>query len=177
MATSNIGWELENRGGQARTFYVSLAAHQNAKIAGTDRVDFDESTSQPIVVFDVPAKTKVVRPFTVVEGLSRSTKIDGLTGKMVRELLVKTTIPQGELAILAQAELRIRALEAEHAKAVEADKAASTVQRDLERLREHVKALGGGDKGAGAGSAAAPLVKRVIEPEDRLETARRRGAL
>jgi hypothetical protein len=49
------------------------------------------------------------------------------------------------------------------------------VQEDLERLREHMKALGGGEKGAGAGAgtAAAPLVKRVIEAEDRLEASRK----
>jgi hypothetical protein len=100
-----------------------------------------------------------------------------MTSKLVQELLKKTTIPAAELAILGQAEPRIRALEAEHAKATEADKVAATVQEDLERLREHMKALGGGGEkgggGAGAGTAAAPLVKRVIEAEDRLEASRK----
>jgi hypothetical protein len=175
LATSNLTWELENRGGSARTFYVGLGADRNAKVTGTDRVDFDEVTSKPIVVFDAPAKSKALRKLTVVEGLSRSTPIDGITGKLVRELLQKTTIPAAELALLGQAEPRIRALEAEHAKKAEADKVASTVQKDLERLREHMKALGGGEKGAGAGggTAAAPLVKRLLEAEDRLEVSRK----
>ena len=173
LATTSNTWELENRGGNARTFYVGLAADKNARVTGTDRVDFDEVTSRPIVVFDAPGKSKAVRAFVVTEGLSRSTTIDGLTGKMVRDLLVKTAIPAAELAVLAQAEPRIRALEAEHAKAAEADKTAATVQKDLERLREHMKALGGGDKGAGGGAAAAPLVKRVLEAEDRLDASRK----
>ena len=38
-----------------------------------------------------------------------------------------------------------------------------------------MKALGGGEKGAGAGggTAAAPLVKRVLEAEDLLQSARK----
>ncbi len=175
FATSNVGWELENRGGAPRTFYVVLSADRNAKVTGTDRVDFIEATSQPVVVFDAPAKSKALRKFTVVEGLSRSTPIDGLTGKLVHDLLAKNTIQGSDLATLTQAEPRIRALEAEHAKAAEADKVTNTAQKDLERLREHMKALGGGEKGAGAGAgtAAAPLVKRVIEAEDRLEASRK----
>jgi hypothetical protein len=175
LATSKNTWELENRGGAARTFYVALAAEKNAAVNGTDRVDFDEATSRPIVVFDAPAKSKALRSFVVTEGLSRATGIDALTGKHVRELLEKKTIAAPELAILAAAEPRIRALEAEHAKAAAADKVATQAQQDLERLREHMKALGGGEKGAGAGggTAAAPLVKRVLEAEDLLQSARK----
>ncbi len=175
LATTKYGWELENRGGAARTFYVTLSAEKNATVTGTDRVDFDEATSHPIVVFDAPAKSKALRNFVVTEGLSRANTIDMLSSKQVHDLLAKTTIPAAELAILSQAEPRIRALEAEHAKAKEADKVAATAQGDLERLREHMKALGGGEKGAGAGggTAAAPLVKRVLEAEDLLQSARK----
>ncbi len=175
LATSKLGWELENRGGAARTFYVGLAADRNATVTGTDRVDFDEATSRPVVVFDAPPKSKTLRSFVVVEGLSRSTSIDGLTGKLVRDLLQKTTLPPAEVNVLRDAESRIRALEAEHAKATAADKVAATVETDLARLREDLKALGGGEKGAGAGggTAAAPLVKRLIDAEDRLDASRK----
>ncbi len=178
LATTKQSWELENRGGSARTIYVALAVDKNATVTGTDRVDFDEVTSRPFVVFEAPAKSKSLRPFVVTEGLERSTGLDGLTGKIVRDLLAKTTIPATELAILAQAEPRIRALEAEHARMADADKTAATVEGDLERLREHLKALGGGEKGGGAGNgtAAAPLVKRILEAEDRLEASRKSKA-
>ncbi len=175
FATTVQSWELENRGTTPRTFYVGLKADKNAKVTGTDRVDFDEVTSLPIVVFDAAPKSKNVRTFTVTEGLSRSFTVDGLTAKVVRDLLQKTTIPAAELAILAQAEPRIRALEAEITKGREADKVTATAQQDLERLREHLKALGGGEKGGGAGAstAAAPIVKRVVDAEDKLQVARK----
>lgn len=175
LATTTSTWELENRGTTARTVYVGLSADKNATVTGTDRVDFDEATSKPVVIFDAPPKSKKERTFVVTEGLSRATGIDSLTAKHVKELLAKTTIPAAELAVLTQAEPRIRALEAEHAKVTEADKITTTVEKDLERLREHLKALGGGEKGAGAGggTTAAPLVKRVLDAEDRLATARK----
>jgi len=175
LATTKRTWELENRGAAARTFYVTLTADKNAKVTGTDRVDFDEVTARPVVVFDAAPKSKVSRPFVVVEGLSRATRLDALTGKLVRELLAKGSIPAAERETLAAAEPKIRALEAEHARVAEAERASSTAQEDLERLREHLKALGGGDKGAGAGagSAAAPLVKRILDAEDRLDAARK----
>jgi hypothetical protein len=47
------------------------------------------------------------------------------------------------------------------------------VELDLTRRRKHMVALGGGEKRPGGGVAAAPLVKRVLEAEDRLETLRR----
>ena len=175
LATTKRTWELENRGTSARTFYVTLSADKNAKVTGADRVDFDEVTSRPVVVFDAPPKSKANRPFVVVEGLSRATRVDALTGKIVRDLLAKATIPAPELAILGAAEARIRALEAEHARVTEADRVTESVKEDLERLREHLKALGGGEKGGGAGggTAATPLVKRILDAEDRLETARK----
>jgi len=175
LATTTLSWELENRGGAARTLYVGLSADRNAKVIGTDRVDFDEASGKPVVVFDAPPKSKAMRQFVVTEGLSRSTKLDGLTSKLAKELLAKTTIPAGELAILAQAEPKIRALETEHTKVSDADKTTAAAEQDLERLREHLKALGGGEKGAGAGAgtSAAPLVKRILDAEDRLAAAKK----
>ena len=41
----------------------------------------------------------------------------------------------------------------------------------MDRFREHLKALGG-DKGGG-GSAAAPLVKRLLDAEDKLAAAKK----
>ncbi len=173
LRTTDKTWELENRGGATRTFNVILAADRNAKVTGVDRVDFDEATSQPVIVFNVKPKEKVSRSFTVVEGLSRAMSLDGLTEKTVRALVQKTTIPASELAVLEQALPRVRALEAERSEVAAADHAAAVAQEDLERLREDLKALGGGSATAGAGGAAAPLVKRVVEAEDRVGAARK----
>lgn len=171
LATTTNTWELENRGAGKRTFYVGLAADRNASVTGTDRVDFDETASRPVVVFDAPPRSKAPRTFTVVEGLSRSFPLDGITAKVVRDLLQKTTVPAAELAILAQAEPAVRALEGELVKAREAERVGTQVQQDLDRFREHLKALG--EKSGGPGVAASALVKRVLDLEDKLEASRK----
>lgn len=170
FATTDLTWELENRSASARTFVVELDANANGKIVGTDRVDVDEATSHPLALFDVPPRAKKARSFTVTEGLSRSYDVDALTPKLVTDLLAKTSIAQADLAVLAQADPLLRALAAEHTKVEAAQKETARVEADLARFREHLKALGGGDKG---GSAAAPIVKRVLDAEDRLEGARK----
>ena len=176
LLTERLDWELENRSGQKRTFYVKLTAEENATIKGADRLDFDDTAKRPLVIFELLPRTKVDRPFVVTAGLSRSSSIDNLTSKGVRDLLAKTTISSTDLGILTQAAPRITALEAEHARSKEADTATSVAETELERLREDMKALGGGDAtkgGGGGGVAAAPLVKRVLDAEDRLELARK----
>ena len=59
-----------------------------AKVTGADRLDFDEGAGGPIVVFDAKPKQKATRTLTIVEGLSRSLRLDGLTEKVVRALLL-----------------------------------------------------------------------------------------
>jgi len=126
------------------------------------------------VVFDAAPRSKVTRRFVVVEALSHGVALDSLTAKLARDLAAKTSIPGSELATLAQAEPRIRAFELERARVSAAAKATADAQADLTRLHEHLKALGGGDgKGGTAGNAAAPLVKRVLEAEDRLAASRK----
>jgi hypothetical protein len=172
LRTTEETWELENRAASARTLYVALAADKNAKVTGVDRMDFDEAKSQPVVVFDVKAKDKTSRTFTVVEGLSRGLSLDGVTEKVVRSLTQKATIPAAETAVLQQALGRVQALEAARAQITDAERAVHDAQADLERLREDLKALGGGSATSG-GTVAAPLVKRVLEAEDRLVSAQK----
>jgi hypothetical protein len=173
LRTTENTWELENRSGGARSFYVGVAVDRNAKITNADRLDFDEATSQPVVVFDVKSKEKVSRTFTTVEGLSKNLSMDHMTEKNVRALLAKTTIPAPELTILQQAIPRVRALENAHAAVAAADVTARVAEEALARLREDLKALGGGTAATGGGAAAAPLVKRVVDAEDRVEGARK----
>jgi len=172
LRTTDATWEVENRGGSTRTFYVALSADRNATVTGADRLDFDEATSRPVVVFDVKAKQKTSRTFSVVEGLSRNHDADSLTEKAVRALLDKTTIPGAELGVLLRALPRVQALEAGRVAVSAAEHAATVAQEDLERLREDLKALGGSTAG-GTGVVAAPLVKRVVEAEDRVDAARK----
>jgi hypothetical protein len=174
LRTTEYGWDVENRSGASRTFYVALGINKNAKVTGADKLDFDEATSRAMVVLDTKAKSKATRNFTVVEGLSRSTFLDGITEKLARSVLTRTTIPAVDLGVLQQALPKIQALELALAQVNGADKAIATADQDLERLREDLKALGGaGNAAAGGGAAAAPLVKRVVDAEDRVAAARK----
>jgi hypothetical protein len=172
LRTSTKTWEVENRGSGARSFYVVLDAERNAKVTGADRVDFDEAGEKPVVVLDVKAKEKKARTLTVIEGLSRTITIDHLTERGVRALLAKSTIPSAELAALQQALPEIRALEAAHAAVDGQAHTTKVAEAALERLRLDLKALGGGSGAGGAGTPA-PLVKRLVDAEDRVEAAQR----
>jgi len=171
LRTTEETWQLENRGTGGRTFYVMVSADANAKVTGVDRVDFDETSARPVVVFNVKPKEKGQRKFTVVEGLSRAFSAENLTEKTIRTLADKSTLPPSEVAVLLQALPFVRALEAGHREVTAADHATEVAQQDLERLREDLKALGGGS--AAGGTAAAPLVKRVVDAEDRVGSARK----
>jgi hypothetical protein len=173
LRTTDYAWDLENRSGASRTFYVSLSANKNAKVTGADRLDFDEATARPMIVLDTKAKQKTTKSFTVVEGLSRGTSLDGITEKVARGLMTKTTIPAADLTVLQQALPKIQALELALVQVNGADKAIATAAEDLDRLREDLKALGGGGDHPTAGAAAAPLVKRVVDAEDRVAAARK----
>lgn len=173
LRKSQLVYELENRGGSPRALYVGLRMDRNASIKGTDGVDFDEESGRPVVVFKQPAKQKSARSFEVTEGLSRARGLDVLTEKHLREIAQHASLPAGELAVANDAAAKMKEAEAV-GKALDAvKKESSSIEADVERLREHLKALGG-DKGG----AAAPLVKRLLDAEDKLAAAgKRREAL
>lgn len=172
LRKSQIAYELENRGGAPRALYVGLRVDRNASIKGADGVDLDEEGGSPVVIFKQPAKQKVIRSFEVTEGLSRSTRVDALTESHLREVAQHASLPAGERAIAAEAAGKLKEAEAA-TKAVEVVKREITsIDTDVQRFREHLKALGG-DKGGGGG-AAAPLVKRLLEGEDKLAAAHKR---
>lgn len=174
IRTSELGWEVENRSGQPRTFYVALGASMNAKVTGADRVDFDEQNQRAIAVFVVPPKTKAMRTFTIVEGLGKSVNTVGLSEKSTKLLLAKSTIAAADLAVLKDALDKIRAMEAEVKNVVAIDKIVSTTNTDLERLRDDLKALGSNGNAANAGGVVAtPLVKRLVDAEDRYTNAQK----
>lgn len=172
LRVAKRSWELENRGTTPRAFYVGLDVQKNSSIKGADALDFDEDRGRPVVIFRQAAKQKAVRAFEVTEGLSRAFRADSLTEKELKEITAHGGLPAAELAVANEALPKVRELEAA-GRAVEAvGKEISGIEADLERIREHMRALGG-DKG-GAGPAAAPLVKRLLDAEDRLAAAAKR---
>jgi hypothetical protein len=174
IRTSELAWEVENRSGQPRTFYVALGASQNAKITGADRVDFDEVNHRAIAVFVVPPKTKAMRNFTIAEGLSQGIDTVFLTEKSVKATLAKSTIAAADLAVLKDSLDKVRAVENAAKTLREIEQIVSTTNTDLERFREDLKALGGNGSAPNAGGVVAtPLVKRLIDAEDRYANAQK----
>jgi hypothetical protein len=172
LRTSKITYELENRAATARAFYVGLLMDRNAVITGTDGVDFDEANAHPVAVFRLKAKDKPSRTFDVTEGLSRVTAFEAITEKQLREIAAHASLPAAELAIATEAAARMKEAAAAEKSVEGVQKEIQAINTDVERFREHLKALGG-DKG-GTGVAAAPLVKRLLDAEDSLAAANKR---
>jgi hypothetical protein len=172
LRNSRITYELENRSTSARPFYVGIPLERNATLAGADGVDFDEAQAQPIAVFQMPPKQKQVRTVESSEGLSHHTPYMSLTQKQLDRISQQGALPSAELAIAREVRPLVKEAEAAQQASNLAETEIGAVQTEVERFREHLKALGG-DKG-GAGSAAAPLVKRLLEAEDRLAAATKR---
>ncbi|HEU4535149.1 MAG TPA: DUF4139 domain-containing protein, partial [Polyangiaceae bacterium] len=170
LRETRVAYELENRAGRPRTVYAAQRLNQNASLKGADRVDFDAGASLPVAVFVVP-RGKSQRAIVAVEGLSRKTPLDKLTADRLAQLAAAPSLQANERAAAGEAAARQRELE-QARKAAEADRAEiAELEEDLDRLREHLKALGG-EKGAGAG--ANPFVQRILAAEDRLAAARKR---
>ncbi len=176
LRTTDAAWEVQNRGGETRAFYVELAADRNSRVTGADRLDVDAASGSPVAVFDVRAKERAPRTLRIVEGLSRAYGVDTLSESIVRRLLQAPTIEPAELVVLQKALPRVQALEAGLSAVDAADRATDVAQQDLERLREDLKALGGSTAG-GTGTVAAPLVKRVVDAEDQVGQARKNKEL
>ena len=106
-----------------------------------------------------------------VEGIERSTAFVSLTAARLTEIASSPTLQPADRAAANEAAARLR--EAEDAsKAVAKAKAdAAVVEKDVERLRESMKALAGG---AAGGGGANPFAARVLAGEDKLEALRKK---
>ena len=159
-------YRVENRAGQARTLYVQLGLSQNAQVQGADRLDYDTDRASPIAIFEVPPQSRTERPVSTVEGLVTRTAWRSLAAARLQQLSTQNTIPAAERGILGEAAARQRELE-DAAKELERSRVEiKKTEKDLERLREHLKALGGAKDTSGP--EGSPLVRRILEAEDRL---------
>jgi hypothetical protein len=170
VKTTVSSFKLENRSGAARAVYLPLAIDEAAKITGTDRLDTDPATRAPIAVFDAPARTAKERRVTSVEDLIDSTAVDALTFRMLDDLATKSDVDPTQKAALAEAALRQKELEATRDSIAKAKADLAETEKDLGRLREHLKAIG--DKGPAA--ANNPLLTRILAGEDNLIALRKR---
>ena len=161
--------ELENRSNAPRTLWVSATIAKNGKITGADGVITDATVTTPHVVLDVPRKSKQTRTITFVEGLARTWSPSLVNHAQVSLLAAKPGLTGTEQAALREASELLAEEDAAKARAATAQTDMSVAVADLERLRELLRATG--DKAQGT---AQPLVRRVLEAEDRRAAADKR---
>ena len=166
LRTTETDYAIENRSARARAVYLALALASNAKVTGTDATDYDATSSTPVAVFRVAARKKDERHTTSVEGLTRRTPLAALGSERLTALAASADLAPADKSIALEAAQRMKELEETRKNAAQAKDEMASLDKDLARLREDLKALGGGDR-AGANSPAAPLVQRVLAAEDR----------
>lgn len=167
LRTTRRSVELENRGASERAVWLALRVADNSKVTGADRVVADASVASPHAVLAAAPRAKTPRTLTIVEGLSRTTASSALDERLLRDLAGKAGLSAAEQSALAEGAVAL----AEESKVGEqrarVTRSRQQAEAELERLREHLRAIG--DR---SGSAA-PLVKKVLEVEARLDEATR----
>lgn len=158
-------YRLENRSGQARTLYLSLDVGANARVQGADRLDFNTESNKAIAVFELAAGSRLERAMSMLAGRQNAHRLAVLSATRLGELAQTQSLPAAERAVLSEATLRQRELEAAK---VEIDKSEADIkktEKEIERLREHLKAMG---HETAAGAVQNPVLKRILDAEDRL---------
>jgi hypothetical protein len=170
LRTSDFTYAIENRSGRPRSVMLAMSLDHNATLTGPDSVDFDTATSRPLAVFALEPRKSVERKAHAVEGLVRTTAFASLTAARLTEIAASASLEAPDRAAATAAAARLGEAE-EDAKAATQTKAdIAEVEKDLQRLRDHMKALSG-EHPAGA---ANPFAARVLAAEDRLTALRKK---
>jgi hypothetical protein len=163
-------YETVNRSRSMRTLYLVIDIVDNSKIEGADDLDYDKASAKPLVIFKSDPGKKQPRNLKIQEGLQRSTHIDSLTAQRLEEL-AGDKLPPADRAILKEAAARLHEAETKTLDREDTQASLDELNKDLERLREHLSALG--DK-SGQGANANPIVKRILDAEDKLAVLRQK---
>jgi hypothetical protein len=161
-------FKIENRSGKPRSVHWVLGLVTNAKVDGPDEVTFDTSREKPVAVFELPPRKEIEREVRTEQGLSRSRPLRNIDVPLLDRLASETTLLPEQRKIVGDAAKRRAAVEETRKKKTRNEKITAEVEADLERLREHLKALG---KETG-GVATNPFVRRILAAEDRLTVLR-----
>jgi hypothetical protein len=170
LQTSDTTYSFENRSGRPRAVYLALHLDRNAKVTGADAVDFDASTSTPAAVVHVGAKAKIEREIVSVEGLTRRVPVANLTAEELATIVSSTELAAGDKTLAVEALAGQKELETTRQAKKHADDDLAAIEKELARLREDTKALGG-ERGA---APPVEFVKRLLAAEDRHAVARKR---
>ena len=170
LRTTAVTYVVTNRSGHPRSVVLRTSLQNNATLDGVDEVDFDTESNRPLAVFRVDPRHEVERKTRAVEGLELSTSFQSLTAARLTEIASAPTLQPSDRAAANEAAARLREAE-DAAKAIaKAKEDEATVQKDVERLRDHMKALADGRAAAGAN----PFAARVLAGEDRLDALRKK---
>jgi hypothetical protein len=169
-ATSRI--HFENRSSHPRSVVLAMSLDRNAALTGPDAVDFDAADSRPLAVFVVGPRMTVKRQTHAVEGLVRTTALGSLTSARVSEIAAAASLEAADRGAVVEGAAKLRGAAEAAERATQTKNEIAEVEKDLERLREHMKALAGERAPAGAGTN--PFALRVLAAEDRLSGLRGR---
>jgi hypothetical protein len=172
LRTSDFTFAIENRSGTGRRVVLGMTIDKNASLSGADTVDFDVATSRPLAVFALDPRKRVERTLHSVEGLERKTPLGALTAARLAEFVASSALPASDRAAATEAASGLRLKEQDMASIEQTKASVTEVQKDLERLREHMKALAGEGRPPGAGPN--PFAARVLAAEDGLVVLRRK---
>jgi hypothetical protein len=173
LRTTDATYGVENRSGRPRAVYVALRVDHNAKVTGADEVDFDAASSTPVAIFRVAQRQRVEKPLTIVEGLTRAMPVTSLTAARLTELASSPDLAAADKAIVVEAIARQKELEETQRALKSAKDDLLAIDKELARLREDVKALGGDRAGAGAAQSG-PFVQRLLAAEDKHTAAKKK---
>ena len=166
--TTDATYVFENRSGRARAVYLTLPLGTNAQVTGADEMDFDAVTSTPVAITRVGAKARLEREIVTVEGLASWIAIETLTTEKLTTIAASPHLAAADRAIANEAHLREGELEETRRARSHATDDLTAIERELERLREDARAVGG-ERGA----TPPELVRRLLSAEDRHAAARK----
>jgi hypothetical protein len=166
LRTSDFTYDIKNRSAHPRTVMLSIPLDVNATLTGPDRVDFDTVTSHPLAVFLIDAQKTTERKTHAVEGLVQRLALGSLSSAWLSDIATKPSLPAEDRAAAGEAAARLREAEQSAASAKQMKNDIAEVEKDLDRLREHMKAFAG--ERATAGAQGNPFATRVLAGEDKL---------
>jgi hypothetical protein len=173
LRTSDLTFSVENRSGHARSVVLAMALARNATLTGPDRVDYDTTSSHPLAIFEVGPTATVERRAHAVEGLERSTPLASLVAARLAEIAAAPSLGAAERAAATEAAAQLRDAEQDGRAEAEVKSETTDLQKDMDRVREEMKALPGERSGA---PQANPFAPRLIAAEDKLLALRKKLA-
>lgn len=155
--------ELDNRSGRDRTVYVALDLPRNAKLEGDVTLDYDEDSASPLAIVDVPGGASVSETLEVETAQTERVDVDV---ESLARLAKMTTIPAAQREHLAAAQKLLEDRLATWSELNALDRKRKRENRELERLRSDLDALG---RVRLRGRVAKKLARQLLDTEHRVE--------